>query len=75
MIWIIVDPNIWAGASYPNVITTLQVGRSEKTRNLHIHNQHNKLPPILAEGRGGKREAVSVIFLDSAALWRDTYVS
>ena len=48
MMWIIMAPNIWVGASYPYVIAIFQVGRSE--------------------GRGEKREAVPMIFLDSAAL-------
>ena len=64
MMKIIRDPNIWTGAPYPYVKATFQVGRLTMTGNLH-----NQLSPIFAEGRGEKREAVPMIFLDSAALW------
>ena len=64
MILVTIGPDIWAGASYPNVLATFQVGRSEM-----VHYLHTQLPPIFGEGRGEKREAVPMIFLYSYALW------
>ena len=61
MILVTIGPDIWAGASYPNVLATFQVGRSEM-----VHYLHTQLPPIFGEGRGEKREAVPMIFLDSS---------
>ena len=63
MILVTIGPDIWAGASYPNVLATFQVGRSEM-----VHYLHTQLPPIFGEGRGEKREAVPMIFLDSSTL-------
>ena len=63
MILVTIGPDIWAGASYPNVLATFQVGRSEM-----VHYLHTQLPPIFGEGRGEKREAVPMIFLYSYAL-------